>query len=235
MRCATFNLLADAYIGNGDYSRISPDLMQPGARLGHIARQINSLGAGVVGLQEADRNLVEVFENDTGWQTFWTPKGRNKPDGCLTLVKKGVEVADHESYAYGDESGHVFSITRIGDLAVANTHIRWAPADAAHHIGVAQTRQLLDTIGDHRPAVILADCNDRPGGPVQTMVKEAGFTSMSGERPTAIVNGELVALDLLSIRGIRGVFVPTDYDLRSIPNETCASDHIPIVADLYAL
>lgn len=232
MRYATFNVLADAYTSYGDYNHVKPELMQPGARLNYLSQQINNLGADVVGLQEADRALVDVFESDADWQSFWTPKGRNKPDGCLTLIKSGIEVADHESYMYNDESGHVFQVTNIGEAAIANTHIKWAPAEESHHIGVAQTQQLLNVIGDQNAAVILADCNDRPGGRVQTMIKQAGFTNMSGERPTAIVNGELVALDLLAIRGLKGTLINMDYNLRSIPNEICASDHIPIVADI---
>jgi endonuclease/exonuclease/phosphatase family metal-dependent hydrolase len=232
MRYATFNVLADAYTGYGDYSHVNPDLMQSGARLSYLSRQINDLSADVVGLQEADRSLVEVFENDENWQSFWTPKGRNKPDGCLTLVKREVEVLDHESYSYDDESGHVFQVTHVGEIAVANTHIKWAPEDDPLHIGVSQTHELLTTLSSQEAAVILADCNGRPGGRVQTMVEQAGFTNVSAERPTAIVNGELVALDLLAIRGLRGTLIPTDYDLHFIPNESCASDHIPVVAEI---
>lgn len=232
MRYASFNVLADAYTSYGDYSHTTPGLMQPGARLGHLSRQINSLDADVVGLQEADRALVEVFEGDVDWQSFWTPKGHDKPDGCLTLIKRGVEVADHKSYAYDDESGHVLQVTQIGEVAVANTHIKWAPEDDHNHIGASQTRELLSALGDQQTAIILADCNGRPGGRVQTMVEQAGFTNINGERPTAIVNGELVALDLLAVRGLRGSLTAIDYDLRTIPNEICASDHIPIVADI---
>lgn len=234
MRYATFNVLADAYTGYGDYSHVDPELLAPGARLGYIVQQVNGLEADVVGLQEADRNLVEAFENDERWRTLWSPKGRNKADGCLTLVNSEVEIVDYESHSYDDESGHVFQVTRIGELAVANTHIKWAPVDDYHHIGVSQTRQLLSILGDQQPAIILADCNDRPGGPVQTLVSEAGFTSLSADRPTAIVNQELVALDLLAIRGVNGCLVDIDYDLTSIPSRACASDHTPVVADIDA-
>ena len=55
---------------------------------------------------------------------------------------------------------------------------------------------------------------------------------MASNQPTALVNGELVAIDLLAIRGLSSRFISTDYDLHSIPNETCASDHIPLVADI---
>jgi mRNA deadenylase 3'-5' endonuclease subunit Ccr4 len=232
MRFATFNVLADAYTSYGDYSRANPKLMQPGARLVHLSQQINNLDADIVGLQEADESLVEIFEDDNNWQSFWTPKGRNKPDGCLTLVKSTVEVADHESHLYKDVSGHVFQLTRVGGVAIANTHIKWASEDDSHHIGVSQTRELLTALNNQHAAVILADCNGRPGGKVQTMVEKAGFTNLSGERPTAIVNGELVALDLLAIRGLSGALIPMDYDLHSIPSKTCASDHIPLVAEV---
>lgn len=233
MRLATFNVLADAYTSYGDYNHANPELMQPGGRLDHLSHQINNLEADVVGLQEADRSLVEVFENDNNWLSFWTPKGRNKPDGCLTLVKSTVEVVDHESHSYHDGSGHVFQLTLVGGVAIANTHIKWAPEDDHHHIGVSQTQELLAALNG-QTAAILADCNGRPGGKVQTMVEKAGFASLSDERPTAIVNGELVALDLLAIRGMRGTLIPADYDLHSMPNETCASDHIPLVAEVSA-
>ena len=234
MRLATFNVLADAYTSYGDYSHATPELMQPGARLDHLSQQINSLGADVIGLQEADKSLVEVFEDDNNWRSFWTPKGRNKPDGCLTLVKSNLEVADHKSHLYNDASGHVFQLTRVGGIAIANTHIKWAPEDDRNHIGVSQTQELLTALNDQQAAVILADCNGRPGGRVQTMVEEAGFTSLSGERPTAIVNGELVAIDLLAIKGLKGMLAPINYDLHANPNELCASDHAPLIAEVTA-
>lgn len=92
MRFATFNVLADAYTSYGDYSHADAELMQPGVRPEYLSRQINILDADVVGLQEADRTMVERFENDENWQYIWTSKGRNKPDGCLTLIKKGIKV-----------------------------------------------------------------------------------------------------------------------------------------------
>ena len=232
MRLATFNVLADAYISYGDYSHATPELMQPGARIEHLSHQINHLGVDVIGLQEADRSLVEVFEDDKNWQSFWTPKGRNKPDGCLTLVKSNLGISDHESHLYNDGSGHVFQLMRVGGIAIANTHIKWAPEDDRNHIGVGQTKELLAALDDQQAAVILADCNDRPGGPVRSLVEGAGFKNVSADRPTAVVNKELVALDLLAVRGLSAHWVDTNYDLNSIPNEACPSDHIPLVADL---
>lgn len=234
MRVASFNVLADAYTGYGDYSHADPALMEPGARLEHLVRQINEFNADVIGLQEADKVLAEAFTDDSSWQTLWTPKGRQKPDGCLTLVKQGLRINDHREFWYDDGSGHVYQITTIGQLAVANTHIKWAPSDDPRHIGVSQTHELLTRIGERSPAVILADCNDRPGGPVRAMVEEAGFNNVSGDRPTAIVNGEVVAIDLLAVRGIQARYIESGHDVRAIPSANCASDHIPLIAEFEA-
>lgn len=232
MRIATFNVLADAYIGWGDYSHADPKLLTAGARLSHIVRQVNDLNADVIGLQEADRNLVEAFESDPRWQSLWLPKGRGKSDGCLTLVASGVDIVDYIPGRYEDGSGHVFQVTQIGKRAIANTHIRWAPAEDPEHVGVLQARQLLRVLDNYQVAAILADCNDRAGGPVRTLVGKAGFAELSSDKPTAFFNQELAELDLLAIRGIKGRLRPNDYDLTTIPNRSCASDHIPLVADL---
>ncbi len=232
MRYATFNVLSDAYISYGNYDHVDPELLKPGARLAHITRQIHELHADVVGIQEADRDLVEVFEGDTNWQSLWTPKGRNKPDGCLTLIKHGIKIADHQSRQYDDGTGHVFQITHVGDVAIANTHIKWAPEDAGVHAGVHQARELLSALDHDKTAVILADCNGHPRGRVQTVVKEAGFTSVSGELPTTTFNRQPVAFDVLAVKGLQGKLVTSQYDVRIIPHEQCASDHLPLVANI---
>lgn len=232
MRVASFNVLADAFTGYGDYSHADPALMQPGARLDYLVRQINGFDADMIGLQEADRALFDAFADDTDWQALWTPKGRQKPDGCLTLVKKGLRINDHREFWYDDGSGHVFQITRIGQLAIANTHIKWSPAEDPRHIGVSQTRELLATLGDHNPALILADCNDRPGGPVRALVKDAGFEDVGGATPTSLVNGEAIAIDLLAARGLSARLIEGGFNVQTIPNPGCASDHIPLVAEI---
>lgn len=232
MRYASFNVLADAYTSYGDYSHVDPKLMATGARLAHIVRQINALDAQVVGLQEADAVLVEAFEADVAWQSLWAQKGRNRPDGCLTLVRSDIAIDGYDAFEYEDGSGHVYQITQIGQLSVANTHIKWAPLGSNPHSGIVQTKQLLSALGDTQPAMILADCNDRPGGPVRQLVAEAGFTNVPGDRPTAIVNGSIVSLDLLAVRGVAGRDVTRDYAISAIPNEACASDHIPLVAEV---
>lgn len=232
MRCASFNVLADAYTGYGDYSHVNAELLQPNARTQDLVRLITDLQADVVGLQEVEEPLVQALDDTQKWQTFWTPKGRNKPDGCLTIVRRGLEVVEFNSRTYSDSSGHVAQTLRIGQVVFANTHIKWAPAGSKEHIGVGQTKELLKQVGADGQAVIFADCNDRPHGPVRRLIENAGFSNVCEDEPTAIVNQELIALDLLAVRGIEARCVTRKYDLVSIPNRDCPSDHIPVIADL---
>jgi mRNA deadenylase 3'-5' endonuclease subunit Ccr4 len=232
MLAATFNTLADAYIGNGDYSHVDPDLLLPNARTSGLIRLIDELEADVIGLQEAEAPLVQALSESGNWQAFWSSKERGKADGCLTLVKPGIEVQDFETHAYNDGSGHIMQILRIGQIAFANSHIKWAPADSAEHIGVGQMAELLDKLGMQQPSVIFADSNDRPGGPVRRLVENAGFADVFGDMPTALVDHRPVALDLLAVRGMTATNITRNYNVQDIPNADCPSDHIPLVAEL---
>lgn len=232
MRCATFNTLADAYTSYGDYSHVDPGLLLPGARIRGIVRLIDSLDIEVMGLQEVEIPLLRALEATGNWQTLWSTKKHAKADGCLMLVKRGIEIGAFRSYEYGDHTGHVAQILNIGSVIFANTHLKWAPTDAPGHIGVAQAGELLERIGSGRAAVIFADCNDEPDGPVRQLIEEAGFTSACGDQATSVVDQVPVALDLLAVRGIAARCITMNYRAENIPNENCPSDHIPLVADL---
>lgn len=232
MRCASFNVLADAYIGYGDYSHVEASLLASGARIRGIVDLVNRFDADIVGLQEAELPLLDAFKLDGHWQVFWSPKGHDKPDGCLTLVREGINVSDFDTYSYSDNSGHIAQRLGIGKIAFANTHIKWAPIDTPSHIGVQQAKELVDFIGADGPAVIFADCNDQPGGPVRQLIEAAGFTNTVNNEPTAIVDQKLVALDLLSVRGLTAHAIKTGIDVSSIPSDECPSDHVPLLAEL---
>lgn len=121
---------------------------------------------------------------------------------------------------------------RVGQVVFANTHIKWTPTHALKHIGVDQTSELLEQLDSEHSAVILADCNDRPNGPVRRLIENAGFINVSGDEPTAIVNQELVALDLLALRGVTTTRITRNYNLADMPNNECPSDHIPLLAEI---
>lgn len=230
LRCGTFNTLADAYIGNGDYGHVDPRLLTPRARIPAIVRLIDTLDLDVIGIQEAEVPLVNALNQTDQWQSLWSRKGHNKQDGCLTLVRKGIDISCSKTYAYNDNSGHVLQTMRIGKTIFANTHIKWASEDDPAHVGVSQTRELLKILGPDQPAVIFADCNDRPGGPVRHLVEAASFTNYDDEVPTALVDQEPVSLDLLAIRGLESEPIHLDYYPMDIPNTECPSDHIPKLA-----
>lgn len=231
MKAVSFNVLADAYISYGDYSHVSPELLIPQTRIKPITQLLRSLDADVIGLQEADEALSASL-NETGeWQTFWTQKGNDKPDGCLTLVKHDIAVSDFKSLEYSDGSGHIAQFIKIGEVVLANTHIKWAPIDSLDHVGVKQAEELIDSFESDR-AVLFADCNDRPNGPVREVIEKAGFVSLSGDIPTALVDQKAVSIDILATRAIQGRGLTQSYDLHQIPNTTCPSDHIPIEAQI---
>lgn len=232
MRFATFNILADAYTKYGSYNHADPSLVEPGARRQYIVQRVNNLNADVIGLQEVDRHIMEMFREDARWQSFWTPNTNNKPDECLTLAKQDIAISSQESYEYGNNSGHIFQITQIGKVTVVNTHIKWSSENDINHIGLSQTEELLRHLSNYRDAIILADSNSQPGGRVQTLIKQAGFHNISETQPTAFVNNKPVSIDVLAIRGLKGTLIPTGIDVCTIPNTACASDHLPVVADI---
>lgn len=231
MKFASFNVLADSYTSYGDYSHVDATLLQPGARTSGLETLISSLDADVIGLQEAELPLVDALDETENWQTFWAQKGRNKPDGCVLLVRHGLTVHYYEAHNYDDESGHVFQAARIGRFVVANTHVKWAPADEPEHIGLAQTKQLLSYVDTNRPTILMGDFNDTPGGPVRSAVEAAGFENVWGDEPTAVVNGSHLSLDVLATRGLRAARSGALLSLETIPDVTVPSDHIPILAE----
>lgn len=230
MRVGTFNVLADKYIHYGDSLPPDSELQAPGSRIEPLQTLINSLGVDVLALQEVDDVLAKSINRDGAWQTFWRQKDNNKPDGCLTLVHPDITVDSSEMLAFGDKSGHVAQIIQLGGIAVVNTHLKWSPTDDPQHKGLGQVRELLEHLGE-QPAIILADCNDQPGGPVRQRLTEAGFGDLVGKMPTAWVSGEAVSIDMIALRGVAGHLVPTLYSPAK-PNHKVPSDHIPVLADI---
>jgi endonuclease/exonuclease/phosphatase family metal-dependent hydrolase len=237
LRVGTWNVLYDKYVNPEWYQHVPPELLVPGARQQRIREVVESLNADVVGLQEAGVELYHEFARTGEWIPLWTPNPKRKTVGCLLLVKLGRQVMNFERLVFSDPSGDVAQLARVDDVWFVNTHIRWAEEGAKDHIGVRQTALLLNWLGGY-PAVLLADCNSRPGGRVRQQFADAGFTSVSGDEPTAFVydtpaaRSELAALDLLAGREVPVSRVLLDYSPESIPTAKCPSDHIPLLAEV---
>lgn len=236
LRCASYNALADAWLGNGDYSHAPRDLLLPRARIPYHLKLIDGLQADVIGLQEVEWPLVSALKATGKWQTFWSQKEGGDPDGCLMLVRQGIVVKDgvHHTKAYTDGSGHIMQSIVVEDATIANTHIEFAKEDDPNHSGVFQTKELLEWVEEEQSprSVILADCNGRPNGRVRALFKEAGFNNVCGNEPTALINQMPAALDVIAVKGVRAKRIKTAFKPKGIPSIKCPSDHIPVMADI---
>lgn len=221
LRVASFNVLASAYLHLGDYA--ARGLLQPHVRLLGLLEQIDNLQADIIGIQEAEPLLVQALDARQEWQICWSQKSGGQPDGCLILARRIINAKFTTRY-YNDGSGHLAQMATIGDTVFANTHLLYGG-------NVPQATQLLDWLGATQAAVVLADCNDRPGGPVRALFTAAGFWNTCGTAPTALIGREPAALDLLAVRGIPAEPIPTRLP-QIIPSPNNLSDHIPVIAEI---
>lgn len=230
LRCASFNVLADAWLSCGEYEHVASDLLEAGARIPHLLRLIANLHADVIGLQEVELPLVTALEATGAWQLFWSQNKGGDPDGCLILVRRGITVTYFATHTYSAGSGHIVQWVTIEDTTFANTHIEYDRPDTPRHRGIAQTRELLMWLSAKQRTVIFTDCNDRPNGPVRALMKAAGFTNTCDNEPTALIDQERAALDLIAVRGVRATQIRTDFWPENIPSVSCPSDHVPVMA-----
>lgn len=235
LRVATWNVLAQAWLGFGDYSHVEPSLLEKTARYERVVQTLMNLPpADIIGLQEVEPELlVHLVEKLSGfYQIVWSKKTDDDPDGCALLLNTGLGLPSVETRSYADGTGCVAQLTVVAGVPLINTHMKWAPADSTDHVGVRQMSRILKWIGGLSRAIILADCNDRAGGPVRALANSAGFVNVYGDTPTARVGLELPALDLLAVRGLNAQPVYTGIKPDNIPSEKCPSDHLPMMAEI---
>lgn len=224
----TLNSLAERYTDGkyGSYAHVDPQLLLPGARNGLWPKIIRSMGVDILGMQEVEESLVELLESE--WQTRWSPK-KNSHDGCLLLVRRGIEISDFRHHYFGDGTGYVAQTWRIGDVQFGNAHLRFHnPAR------LAQVTELLSWMGKG-PAVLMGDFNDwpRPNGPVLGEVTGAKFHNIWGNASTALVNGEAEPLDVLAVRDVEAephVIFGQTVSIQTIPTWEWPSDHYALSA-----
>lgn len=110
-------------------------------------------------------------------------------------------------------------------------HLRWSAADAPVDVPAAQAAELAAALGETGPTVICADTNTGPGSAARNVWRSAGFTEAQASGPTAAVNGDVAALDVVCVRGVD--HAPLQH--RADPATTlrpggCASDRMLVTA-----
>lgn len=233
LRIATWNVLAQAYLGYGDYSHVESNLLNVETRYRRIVEVIAAMDADIIGLQEVDQELSLVLEKFDAYEMSWFKKLGNKPDGCALLVRAGLGKSMVVNHIYHDNTSHVWQKMKIGDVTFYNTHMKWSAAtEALRHTGAWQLAEILHDLDEEARAVLLADCNDRPGGPLRKQLDYAKFVNVHGDKPTARVDSKLVALDLLAVRGVNAEPIDIGMKPDDIPSLQCPSDHVPLVAHI---
>lgn len=233
---ATWNVLARAHIHRGRYSSAALNVLHRDNRIEHLVQFIKELDVDITGLQEVEQGLLDALIATGYWQVFWSPRRQGRPDNCALLVRRDIFVKESNGVQFSDDSGHAWHYAVIGDVAIVNTHIKWAPEHEKDHAGLKQTQELLDRLSGRR-VVLLGDCNGRPGGLVRTALDSAGFVNVWGDTPTALIvhedSTERAPIDLIALRDVKGEPLGALQDVDDIPSHRCPSDHVPVTATIH--
>jgi mRNA deadenylase 3'-5' endonuclease subunit Ccr4 len=257
-KAATYNVLATAHLGNGDYSAVDPDLLDPTRRASALVRHVAGLDADLLCLQEVEAEVFLALKDTLaplGYAGHLELKGRGKPDGCASLFRTGVfslrkalrlDYLDREK-GPDSHSGHVallLSLEHQGRLlGVANTHLRWDRAGTAKkkQVGHRQALELLDACRTFAPPcdgwIVCGDFNRRPDSEVVATFRQAGFEYAHAGRPhvrSAVANRHASLLDYLfhspELRA-RPIDPPPVSDRTVLPTAEQPSDHLAVRAE----
>jgi mRNA deadenylase 3'-5' endonuclease subunit Ccr4 len=218
---ATYNVLATAYLGKGDYSGVARELLDPARRVPALVRHVAALDADLLCLQEVEDEVFAALRaglEECGYAGRYEPKGRAKPDGCATFYRttafvlraeRRLEYRDDEK-GPGKHSGFVALLLALEHegrlLGVANTHLRWDRPGTPRRsqIGRRQAVELLDERARFTPScdgwLLCGDLNCRPDGAVVTTLRQAGLEYAHAGRArvcSAVINGRATLIDYL--------------------------------------
>jgi mRNA deadenylase 3'-5' endonuclease subunit Ccr4 len=257
-KVATYNVLATAHLGKGDYSAVQPELLDPAQRVPAVVRHVAGLGADILCLQEVEAEVFVALQaglSPLGYAGHLDLKGRGKPDGCATLFRTGLfalckaqrlEYLDREK-GPDTHSGHVALLLALAHegrvLGVANTHLRWDRAGTPRHrqVGHRQAVELLEACRQFAPPwdgwIVCGDFNRQPESEVAATFRQAGFTFAHADRPhvrSCVANGKAKLLDYLfhteTLRS-RPIDPPRVSDRTVLPSPEQPSDHLALVAE----
>src|SRR5262245_7462338 len=179
----TYNVLATAYLGRGDYSCVPPEVLDPEKRIPALVRHVAGLDADILCLQEVEADVFGELRaglEPLGYSGLYEFKGRGKPDGCATFFRTaGFDLQTSTRLEYHDDengpgkhSGFVALLAAFRHagrlLGVANTHLRWdRPGTPTHRqVGHRQAVELIDACRRFDPPpedwIVCGDFNRRP-------------------------------------------------------------------------
>jgi len=184
MRLVTYNVLAQAYLRPSYYPHSRPEDLEAGPRRKCLLERIAGLQADVLCLQEVELDLFEALRA-AGRQGRYLPKGRNKPDGCATFVTGDARWSELE---YADGSGHVALLLQLGDLQVANTHLKFKQ-------GLPQIQELVTHLRGH--SIVCGDFNVEEGDDVLRHLREHEFEDGAGPAITSVTNAGSKKIDFI--------------------------------------
>jgi mRNA deadenylase 3'-5' endonuclease subunit Ccr4 len=255
---ATYNVLATAYLGKGDYSAVPPDLLDPDWRTPALVRHVASLDTDIVCLQEVEADVFAALQDGLGplgYVGLCECKDRGKPDGCATFFRTGVfalrkalrlEYRDNEKGS-GRHSGFIALLLALQHqgrlLGVANTHLRWDRPGTPRHrqVGHRQAVELIEACQGFDPScagwVVCGDFNRRPDSEVVATFRSAGFNFAHAGRPyirSAVVNRKAALLDyLFDTKELvaRPIDPPQVAASEVLPSAEQPSDHLALAAE----
>lgn len=241
----TWNVLADNCVRPERHPDVDPDHLDADSRRQAIVDRLTDLtGIDIVCLQEVDPILTAALHDIHGDALRWCPRGYGRMDAAVTIVPGtrwepvlARRLSYNDAQAGRHPTGHVAQLLTLHhddiDVVVANTHLRWAPADTDPHPGIAQATELIEVLHEDPVVVIAGDVNDRPDGPVRARLAAAGYDDgLDDPVLTAWSDGHPVAIDMVTARGAKVISHTTEPVDHPLPDDTMPSDHVPITATI---
>lgn len=241
---ATYNVLATAHLGKGDYSRVPPGLLEPARRTEAVVARVAGLNADLVFLQEVEDGVFAALQKGPAAYQGRLEKRAGKPDGCATLWRVGWSRVDSWRVEYRDgDSGHVALVVLLEDaagrvLGTVNTHLKWDPPGrpAEKQVGYLQAGQATEALRIQPPPhawLFAGDFNRPPEGEVLGLFASRGLVSAhaGAEVPTFTTRGKPRQIDfLLHTPALVAAPLPSPPLPAVMPCEGQPSDHLPLAA-----
>jgi mRNA deadenylase 3'-5' endonuclease subunit Ccr4 len=256
---ATYNVLATAHLGRGDYGAVPPALLDPARRVPALVRHVASLNTDLLCLQEIEPDVFAALRDGLGPLSYhgrYERKGRGKPDGCATFHRTALFALRHaarleyhdEERGPGNHSGFMALLLGLEQggwlLGVANTHLRWDPPGTPRdrQVGFRQAAELLEACRQFElPCggwVVCGDFNRRPEGEVVAAFRQAGFAfahdGLAHVR-SAVANRRASLIDYVfhsATLRCRPLDPPPISDGTVLPSAEQPSDHLALMAEL---